>query len=490
MQHSLKKKLEFLIFKGNICSMLGTIRDKHMKKILWGMIAVIVPAFVLWGGASALKDRKKGVIGYIDGKKITELTYNEHLKMARTILLLTSNNESKIERKDVESSAIDFMTLLWKADKEKIEVDDKEVILYVKKIFFPEGKFDKTMYEINLKSLSQRFNLGISVRDFEEYIRNFLKINKLFSLNTNSEVTEEELKKMYFLNTQKAKISYLGIPYKNFEKKDDISLEEITEFYEKNNDLFKVEPKININYILVEKNNNLKDEIIKKADTTNSLQELSEEFSLPITETGLVGLNEPIKDIGWQPEINKMAFALEKNKIGPIISSDKGTLFIEKKESKDAYIPDLKEIESEVKEKMIKESAKISAKEHVDELLKNLLNGTTNFTDIAKQEEIEIKEPPEFKYYDYIDGIGLDEKISEIVFSLEKNQFYPETLLLHNGAYIIRLNDKTAFDEKDYQEKSKVYSAYIKQNKEISERMKFMSEIRIESKIKTFSILR
>ncbi|MCK5289055.1 MAG: SurA N-terminal domain-containing protein, partial [Candidatus Omnitrophica bacterium] len=236
-----------------------------MKKILWGMIAVIVPAFVLWGGASALKDRKKGVIGYIDGKKITELTYNEHLKMARTILLLTSNNESKIERKDVESSAIDFMTLLWKADKEKIEVDDKEVILYVKKIFFPEGKFDKTMYEINLKSLSQRFNLGISVRDFEEYIRNFLKINKLFSLNTNSEVTEEELKKMYFSNTQKAKISYLGIPYKNFEKKDDISLEEITEFYEKNNDLFKVEQKINIRYILVEENNNLKDEIIKKA---------------------------------------------------------------------------------------------------------------------------------------------------------------------------------------------------------------------------------
>ncbi|MCK5288622.1 MAG: peptidyl-prolyl cis-trans isomerase, partial [Candidatus Omnitrophica bacterium] len=389
-----------------------------------------------------------------------------------------------------ESSAIDFMTLLWKADKEKIEVEDKEVILYVKKIFFPQGKFDKPLYVRYVKSFSDRYNLSISIRDFEEYLRQFIKINKLFTLNTDSEITDEELKKIYILDTQKAKISYLGIPYKNFEITDGITLEQITEFYEKNNDLFKVEQKINIRYILVEENNNLKDEIIKKADKTNFLQELSEEFSLPIIETGLIGINDPIKDIGWQPEINKIAFTLEKNKIGPIISSNKGTLLIEKKESKEAYIPDLKEIESEVKEKMIKESAKIEAKKHVDELLKNLLNSTTNFTDIAKQEEIEIKEPPEFKYYDYIDGLGLDEKISEIVFSLEKNQFYPETLLLHNGAYIIKLNDKTVFDEKDYLEKSKVYSDYIKKNKEISERMKFLSDIRKEAKIKTFSILR
>ena len=311
--------------------MLGTIRNKHMKKILWGMIAVIVPAFVLWGGASALKDRKKGVMGYLDGKKITEQNYNYHLKMARTILLLNSNNETKMERKDIENSAIDFMALLWKADKEKIEVEDKEVILYVKKIFFPQGKFDKPLYVRYVKSFSDRYNLSISIRDFEEYLRQFIKINKLFTLNTDSEITDEELKKIYILDTQKAKISYLGIPYKNFEITDGITLEQITEFYEKNNDLFKVEQKINIRYILVEENNNLKDEIIKKADKTNFLQELSEEFSLPIIETGLIGINDPIKDIGWQPEINKIAFTLEKNKIGPIISSNKGTLLIEKK---------------------------------------------------------------------------------------------------------------------------------------------------------------
>lgn len=482
--------LEFLILKGNIVFMLGKIRDKHMKKVLWGLIAVIVPAFVLIGGSSVLRNRRKGIVGYINGKKITEEKYNYHLKMARTILLLNSNDYSKISKKNIESSAIDFLVLLWKADKEKIVVDDKEVVNFVKVRFFPEGKFDKKIYLTYIKSLSNRFNLGVSIRNFEEYIRQFLKIKKLFSLNLNIDVSDEEVKKTYIRDTQKAKIAYIGIPYKKFETKDTLTSAQIYEFYEKNKNLFRVGPKVNLIYVLVEKSNNLKNAILQKAEKIERLKELAETFSLTINETGLIGLNDPVKNIGWKPEINKIAFSLEKNKIGQAIDTDKGTIIFEKKESRDGYIPEFKEIESDVKPKLIKENAKIEAKKYCDELLKNLLNGTTTLTDIAKEEKVEIKEPPEFKYYDYIDGLGLDEKISEIVFSLEKGQVYPKILLLHNGAYLIKIQDITVFDEKDYQAKKKTYANYIKNSKELSGNIKFVSEVYTESKLKIFSILR
>ena len=63
-------------------SMLNKLRTSQ-KKILIGLLFVIVPAFVLWGGLSSLQGRKKNTLGTLNNKNITVADINYYLKMAK-----------------------------------------------------------------------------------------------------------------------------------------------------------------------------------------------------------------------------------------------------------------------------------------------------------------------------------------------------------------------------------------------------------------------
>ncbi|MBD3264505.1 MAG: hypothetical protein GF375_05335, partial [Candidatus Omnitrophica bacterium] len=224
------------------------LRSHHIKIVLWILIIVIVPAFVLWG-TSSLKNRKQSAIASIEGEQITTPEFREYLNMARLFLLLNASPEANITYNDIERTAFELIVLLWKADKEDIRVSDAKLADYIIKNFSFKSKFDQNRYEAFIKNISQKYNLGLTPRAFEENIRRFIRIRKLFERYVDSDVSQEELRDLYNQQNQTAKISYIFIPYKKFRINAEVTLDKAREFYEKNKSLFREKEKIKIKYL-------------------------------------------------------------------------------------------------------------------------------------------------------------------------------------------------------------------------------------------------
>ncbi|MFA7677260.1 MAG: peptidylprolyl isomerase [Candidatus Omnitrophota bacterium] len=464
------------------------IRDKHAKRILWGLLLVILPAFVLWGGISSLKGRKKTRIGTIDNREITSAQFNDSLKMAQLYLLLSPGNSRKVSRIELENLSLDFMVLLWKAKKENITASNEEVASYILDVFFNGKNFNKASYNNFLKVISHRYNLSLSPRSFEEYIRNFIILDKLFTECVSVDIKDSEVKELYLRDNQKAKIAYLLIPYDRFKFDSGTTSAELEEFYEKNTQLFHKEPEVNIAYLLVGEKDSLDDETLQKLSRIKTLQDLEATFPKQIKETGLIGVDDPIEEIGWQPEINKIAFSLKINTLSPLLQTEKGLLVMSKKNETAGFTPPLSDIEDIVKNRLLEDVSRQETEKFALAVLDKINIGKNkNLKKIAAKEKIEYKETTYFKYYDYIEGLGLEPDVSEIVFSMSKEQIYENPLMLTNGVYIIQLLDIADFDENDFEKKKQVYVEVIYKRKMIEQKIRFLDKIRKEAKLQAAS---
>jgi hypothetical protein len=450
---------------------------------MWGLAIIIIPAFALWGGLSFLQEKKENVVGKIGNHTVTQEEFKYYVNMAQLYFAFLDipDKEKRINKQDVIQTSLDYLLLLWKANKEKIQINDTEVIETIKKIknFSKDGQFDKEYYVRFLKYMR------MEPRIFEEYIRNFLKIDKLYLKYIKINPSRDQAKKLYRKDTQTAKIGYILIPYDKFKEQVKITQDEVKNFYEKNKSSFRQEPKIKLKYVLIKNNQEVMDKIVKDLDNIKTIDELKDKYSLEIKETGFIGKKDPIEGLGWQPSINQIAFSLKKKKISAPLDTSIGFLFLQKEDEKPSLIPEFAQIKQEVEDKM-----KIDlTKEQVEKLAASATEKIksavpASLKKIADQEHLDYKETGNFKYYDYIEGVGLNENISKIIFSLKKGAIYPYPLFLSKGAYLIELKDISSLDEKDFTAKQDEYTEKLKRYLELNEKMKFLSDIKKEAKAK------
>jgi parvulin-like peptidyl-prolyl isomerase len=466
--------------------MLYKFRTHHIKRILWILVIVVIPTFILWGGISYLNTRQRRIVGEIDNKGISWSKFHYYLRMADLYFYLFSPQQERAsyDGKKRFLSAWYFLLLLWKADKENIKVKDTEVVNKIKEYLFKDREFNKEAY-LNFLRRGAR----IPARVFEEYVRNFLKIDKLFQKYIKIDVSDEEIKEAYKKDTQKAKINYLFIPYNKFENKINITDEEIKDFYLKNKSLFKEEPKVKIKYIALEDSNPKKTEILKTLSSIKNIEELKERFSLEIKETGFIGLKDPIEGLGWYPQVNKISFSLKEKEISSPLKIKGKVIIIQKEKERSSFVPPLSKIKEKVKEKLKEEKLKEEVRKKGEEIIQIITKeNIKDLRKIAKKEDLEFKETNYFKYYDYIEGLGLDEKISKIVFSLKKGEIYLSPLLLTKGGYIIQLKEITPFNEEDFKKQKDTYKERIYRSKMLLQKVKFISELEKEARLKIYPL--
>jgi peptidyl-prolyl cis-trans isomerase D len=453
----------------------------HQKKILWILAIIIIPAFVLWG---SLKDESQETVIKIAGRRISIAQLKEYGDTAEIYFAFFSNTaDKKFTAQDKGLKAIEFLLLLWKADKEKIKVSDKEVVAAIKTIksFSPEGKFNEFAYEHFLKRIKHQLN--ITPRFFEECVRNILTAKKLQEKYIKVKVSPGEVKGLYRKDNQKAKISYIFVPYDKFKNEVNATEQEIDQYYSRHKESFKEEAAVKIKYALVNQNSETAKKINDILPKIKSIEELKAKAIAEVKESGFIRINDPIEGIGWQPQIVKFAFSLPQKKLSKL-DTNIGYILIEKQDEKPARVPPLAEVKTKIEDKIKLAKEKAKAKilcENI--LLKISRQGITDLAKIAAQEKIEHKETGYFKYYDYIEGLGLSEKVSKIVFSLKKGDIYRYSLALLKGAYIIQLKDVSIFDEKDFLQKRETYQNYLLQQKTAVEEMKFVSRLTNEAQL-------
>lgn len=315
--------------------MLNRIREKHSKKILWVLSIIIIISFTLWGSASFFQRKNEQVMGEISGKKITLSDFGYYYKLAQLRFHLMPGNDTKkqITSEEISGQAWQYVLLLWKVKEEKIKVDDQEVIATVKNIFFPKEDFNREIYLQFLKR-----TLQMNPRGFEECVRNFISIDKLFAKYIKVDVIDEEIKQLYKREQQKVKITYLFIPYKNFITETAVEPQEIETFYAANKETFWKEPNLDKDKPSItppleevkpeiekqllakktkEKAKLLSDEIVKKIKDENikDLSTFAEKNRAEFKQTDFFKYADSVEITGLEKFIHEAAFSLEKGDV-------------------------------------------------------------------------------------------------------------------------------------------------------------------------------
>lgn len=467
--------------------MLTKFKSHHIRKIIWGLIFVIIPAFILWGSIYYFSARRKNIVGTIENHPILAQDFYRYIKLAQLHYLFLSKDgyPRDLSREQLEAQAWQLYLLLWKVNKDKIIVSDQEVVEAIKNFFSLGKKFDKDLYFRILK------RYRVEPRVFEEFIRKKLKINKLFDKYIKIEVKDEEILDLYKKLNEKAKIGYIFIPYTKFEKDLEITEGELKSFYEENKGLFKEEPKVKFKYIFISKENylNIKEDLHKEIKKVDNVETLSKALNLAYKETGYLSIDSPIEGIGWEPNIIKTAFSISKGRLSEVLETNNGFIVFEKIDEKEAGISPFESIKDKIKEKVKKEKVKALAESFVSKLLNEIkTKNIKTLETVAKIYKLEYKETDYFKYFDYIEGVGLSKELSETIFERRtQGEIVLTPFLLSKGAYLIQIEDFIPIDKKKFEQERDEYRKRIYNQKLFAEQIRFISQLQKELNLKIYT---
>jgi hypothetical protein len=225
--------------------MLKLFRKKFVSRlILWGLLILILPAFVMWGSASMSRSKDKGpnYVGTVDSRKVSFDELYLALTGVRSQVILNYFNqpqvlESLLNNKPMLAKvAWDRILMLNEAKGLHIKVPDKVVAAFIRShpLFASNGVFDERLYSYMLRN-----NIGLEPRAFEEIVRENLIIQKLASDFTKDVlVSDDDVLSEYKKEFSKLKIAYVLVePKELFEQ---VKLDEgaAEKFYEKHKNEF------------------------------------------------------------------------------------------------------------------------------------------------------------------------------------------------------------------------------------------------------------
>lgn len=148
---------------------------KHTKVVVW----IIVVSFAIWGGYSATTLKKEGrYAGEAFGKPVTFQDYNRFYNA--TQLFMPSKDKSELENPEVLRT-FTWQNIIYSREAKRlgIKVTDDEVRQEVANILTQQGIHAPTQEQYRIWLTR---TLRISPREFEEGLREFLRIQRLLRM--------------------------------------------------------------------------------------------------------------------------------------------------------------------------------------------------------------------------------------------------------------------------------------------------------------------
>ncbi|MFC1514988.1 SurA N-terminal domain-containing protein [Candidatus Omnitrophota bacterium] len=460
------------------------MRQKDLKKVLWAMVIVIVPAFMLFGANSFVKGRAN-FAGMIYGRKISNDEYQTFLRNIQVLFLLGSGKQFTDEMPPEQLTGYAWQNLLFieKAKRENISVSDTELAARIRNLAFlnAQGGFSEQKY------LAVLDNLRVVPGQFEQFIKNMIRSEKLTSMILmDVGVNEDEIHQAYTWMNEEAKIKYVFVDIEGAEGDFNPPREELEAFFNTNTGDFRIGAKVKIAYLLIEESaSSLVADISGQIEERTGLEEIAANLELELKQSDFFGQNEPIESLGWQDEIAKIAFAIGADQVAGPLAIAEGTVFFKKIDYKDSYLPQFSEVADKVKEALITERAEAKAAEKAQELTATIAEKKlSDLNDLKKTfSDLEVVESDFFKRRDYVEKIGLEPEFNQKVFSLEQGQILDQALKLKNGFCIVQLLEKKPIDEAKFSEEKESYRAQILQSRQMTRLNSYLQELVQESKL-------
>ena len=166
-------------------------------------------------------------------------------------------------------------------------------------------------------------------------------------------------------------------------------------------------------------------------------------------ESGFAAPGEPILGLGFSSEVTAQAFQLEQGEVAGPIQTPTGPAFVTVVGFEDAYVPPLAEVETRVRDDVIRQKAFVAAQERAAEV-RLLLQAAEDFTVAAEAENLEVNASDFIARGDAVPGVGLNAAVEAAVFSLAAGET-SNPVLTGNSAVIVHVHERQEATESDFE---------------------------------------
>jgi len=234
--------------------MMELIRTKSKGIVMWGIVALIISSFALFGVESYLSGASGAVPAVVNGVDISssQLTRAVQSRKEQLQQQLGANYNPDLFptdflRQQVLNDLISRRLVNEFTQTVNMTASPKQVYEEIKEV--PQfkdakGNFSAKLYTRALKGAG-RNKAAFEAEVAKDYILNQLRVgifNSAFVLPYEVEQTQKLL-------NQQRKIGYLTFSKEKYKQKEDISEDELKKYYESHLALYKTEEKVNVEYV-------------------------------------------------------------------------------------------------------------------------------------------------------------------------------------------------------------------------------------------------
>lgn len=156
-------------------------------------------------------------------------------------------------------------------------------------------------------------------------------------------------------------------------------------------------------------------------------------------------------------------FALGKGETSELVRLGDKFYIFQIAESRESFIPELKDVEERVKESYMGAEAEKAAKDAAEKYLKELKGGKS-WEKLAKEKDRTAETTEFFSRKDPFPKIGYAPDLSEMAFGLGPDKKYPENVFGNpQGTFVIRWDASQGIDEKKFEEEKEQYRSMVAQ---------------------------
>ncbi len=469
--------------------MLKVFRHEGVtQKVLWVVATLIIISFVFggmalhYGSAFSLSQSAGKVYGQNVSLKEFQKNYQDVHDQA--VMMHGSDADKFIPMMNMDDETWTRIILLKTAQERNIKASDMEVIQHIGSIpfFQRDGQFDKKLYMNIVQNVFRR-----EARDFEEGLRNQIRIMKIFAPELKKiSLTPETVHKEYERRNQKMQVNYILLTPETFTSAINHDDKDLRSFFDGQRDTFLEPESVNTTIITLPLNAKASkedkakaaakaDELFKKLNAGADIAATAKSYGATIQETGFFNIDTPRQELAWSFELLQQVFTGKPGDTLNPMEAPSGYQIVKITQKKAAFIPEFSAIKDKVKTGYLKNKAISLAASKAAELQKAIaekIKTGTSFAAAAAEAKLNVKQTDFFSMGGYVPEIGLSNDFTSAAFKLNNDNPLSDVVITPRGPAILYWIATKGIDEKEF--------AAVKKDFEDSlfaeERIKVMNE--------------
>lgn len=234
--------------------MLAIFR-RSQRLFLWILLVVIIVAFVFWGSRPSdfpWTPARARTLGFIGSRAIKDTDLSYAIRGVLIALGLRGVTRDMIsDTKELERDAWFYLAQTEAARRENLSVGPQELEQVIRSLFFRNNPVDRASY----RAIISRLAGAMSEREFEQHLSDLILTEKpRHILASTVIITDQDRRQAYDAERTLAKFAYVPFFSSNYIANQDVSTNEIEEFFKANENEFKKPAQVDLIFAIAHLN--------------------------------------------------------------------------------------------------------------------------------------------------------------------------------------------------------------------------------------------